>query len=360
METRPNEFRTFITTILEYAPEDYEPWLFRCQKGGKAPALEFGSWKDKKNKLSPREAVCWMEKGGNIGIAGMPDDPLINVDIDDEETTKKDDLKPTLMARSRSRTGLHAWYFTKDNIPNIPTDNAGEIRAQGQYVIAPGSYVKTNPDEVPEEETENAGYYTIEERRPVEWIKFDELPKVFIEQKKKQEQKIQKKPSEFNPRKKTGSHSAVYDIDARDIVFKEGGSTNPTDRWTAIFHDSETGMNMSLSDQGLLHCWRHNVSHNGLQALVVLSGYMTCQEAGSPHSNSGAGYSGIVGDDGAIYHAWKYAKEHGYIPKDDPVPVRAMRYIAKQNKLTMESTNRMLPKPTYCKVLDIIDAEVKV
>lgn len=358
-------FSHFIHLLMEDAPQGYRPWLFRCQQGSKAPAIDFGSWKDERNRLNPAAAIRWMQyKNGNVGIAGMPNDPLINVDIDDEETTRKSDLKPTLMARSRSRTGIHAWYFSSDDIPNIPTDNAGEVRAQGQYVIAPGSYVKTNPEEVPKSERHNAGYYTLEERQPVSWITyiyfggcvfFSELPTVFREQWGKQQKQTERQPVDFNPKKANGSHSALYDIETADIVFREGGSTDPADRWTAIFHDSKTGMNMSMSN-GLLHCWRHEVSHNALSALAVLSGYMTCMEAGYPHQGSGAGPSAVTGNDAAIWNAWRYAKEQGYIPKDDPIPIRAMKHIARKHDV-YTGTDKWLPGWAYNKVIEIVEGE---
>lgn len=357
MKPRIEEFELFIDFLLADAPKSYVPWLFRCQPQGKPPALEFGSWKDKKNRLTVAEAVEWMKHGGNIGIAAMPDDPLINIDIDDENITKKDELKPTLMARTRSRRGLHAWYFSNDDIPNIPTDNAGEIRAKAQYVIAPGSYVKTDPSEVPLTERENAGYYTLLEKKPVAWITYAELPEIFRKIYEKTKQQEARQPTEFNPKIALGRHSALFDITARDVVLREGGDTNPSKRWGALFHDSTTDANMSLSTKGLLHCWRHNVSHNGLQALVVLSGYMTCQEAGSPHKGSGAGPSLVNGDDGAIFYAWKYAKEHGYIPIDDPIPIRAMNYIAKKHGVYVPKNGEMLPKWAYNRVLKIVEEE---
>ncbi len=114
---------------------------------------------------------------------------------------------------------------------------------------------------------------------------------------------------------------------------------------------------MSLSTKGLLHCWRHNVSHNGLQALVVLSGYMSCEQAGSPHANSGASPSLVTGDDGAIFHAWLYAKQNGYIPKNDPIPVRAMHHIARHHHIYNAEEGELLPRPIYNKVLQIVEEE---
>jgi putative DNA primase/helicase len=146
MKPEVDEFCRFYDLLTEAAPDDYTPWLFRVRSGDKAPATQFGSWKDESARLDLDAAVEWMEEGGNIGIAGTADDELVNVDIDDEDETDIDDLKPTLIGRSRSRTGVHAWYFAAEEIPNIPTDTAGEVRTSWQYVVAPGSYVETDPE----------------------------------------------------------------------------------------------------------------------------------------------------------------------------------------------------------------------
>ena len=37
------EFQRFYELLTADTPEDYTPWLFRCQQGGKAPATQFGS-----------------------------------------------------------------------------------------------------------------------------------------------------------------------------------------------------------------------------------------------------------------------------------------------------------------------------
>jgi len=98
-DPRPDEFEKFIELLLADAPSDYTPWLFRVEEGSKAPATEFGSWKSQRAKLSPEQAVQWMERGGNVGVAGRPDDALVNVDIADEDETTPDDLKTKLKAR---------------------------------------------------------------------------------------------------------------------------------------------------------------------------------------------------------------------------------------------------------------------
>lgn len=334
------------------APRGYKPHFFRLAPQSKAPATEYGSWKDPKNRLTIKQAVKWMKQGGNVGIAGMIYDPLVNVDLDGS-IVRKELLKPTLTTRSRSRTGIHGFYFTDDkhSIPNIPTDDQGEVRAQGQYVVAAGSYVPTDPETVPIEHIDTAGYYTVEDRQKPAWITYSELPKFFREAYEKRNEPTQRQPSTYDPKQAQGKHSAVFDINATDVMLREIGTKTPTQRWGSIFHDSETEANMSISNRGLLQCWRHGVSHNGLQALVVLSGYMTCLEAGTPHKG---GHSKIVGDNGAILYAWLYAKEHGYIPIDDPIPIRALNYIAEKH-LGYKNNGHRLPHRIYCAALKILE-----
>jgi len=288
----------------------------------------------------------------------MKNDPLVNIDLDGKNV-QKETLKPTLTTRSRSRTGIHGFYFTKnkENIPNIPTDDDGEVRCCNQYVVCAGSYVPTDPNTVPVEYRDTAGYYTVEDRQAPAWITFDELPEVFRKKVEKNQQAKTPKPRIWKPIHTNKKHSALFDIEARDVVSREGGELNPTKRWSCLFHDSKTESNMSLSQKGLLQCWRHNVSHNGLQALVVLSGYMSCEQAGSPHRGSGASPSAVSGDDGAIFHAWLYAKNNGYIPLDDPIPVRAMHYIAEKHGLYKPKRDELLPRWVYKRVLEIVEEE---
>jgi len=331
--SRPDvgEFDKFIRLLMSGAPDGYEPWLFRCEKQGKAPAVEFGSWKADENQLTVGQAKEWMGEGGNIGIAGMPGDRLVNVDIDDDDATNPDDVKPSLSARSRSRTGRHFWYFEDEpgDVPNIPTDDKGEVRAQGQYVLAPGSYVSTDPDDVPDDQRELAGFYTVEDELAPANIGRDELPDIFQLALRKSEH--DESETEYDIPEPSGG-SALFDITARDVVAKEGASTDPSDRWESAFHGSTTGSNMSLSNKGRIQCWRHNVAHGGLQALVALSEHpASCEDIGTGHKSSNAGPSCIVGDDSSIWFAWKYAKENGYIPDDDPIPYNAIKHICRSH-----------------------------
>lgn len=337
---------------MQGAPKGYQPWYFKLEKHSKAP-LPGRSWKAPGSRLHFKYAAKWMQAGGNIGIAGRTDDPLVNIDLDGCNV-RKEVLKSTLTTRSRSRTGLHGFYYTEDkaSIPNIPTDDDGEVRSQDQYLVAAGSYVPTDPDKVPSKYRDTAGLYTVEEPRPPAWINYEELPEFFRKNHEANQSQREREPSSFDPIKAGGKCSALYSITAQEVMQRETGSKKPSQRWGSIFHDSTTDANMSISTQGLLHCWRHLVSHNGLQALTVLSGYMTCLEAGTPHK--GKGQSRVIGDDAAIFHAWLYAKEHGYIPENDPIPVKALNHIAKTHLNYPENGDRYLPRETYRQALLIV------
>ena len=172
---------------------------------------------------------------------------------------------------------------------------------------------------------------------------------MFKDQNEDRKSRENKEVVQFDPIASGGKHSALYTITAQDVVIREGGEINSMKRWGSIFHDSDTEQNMSFSSQGLLQCWRHGCSHNGLTSLVVLSGYLECEEAGSPHK--GGGQSLVVGNDGAIFHAWLYAKQHNYIPQNDPMPVRAMNYIAEKHHGHNTKKGDMLPRKIYNLVL---------
>jgi len=351
---RVNEFIRFIELLLSNAPDHYQPYLIRLNQGSKDP-ISGVSWKNPSARLTVDQAIDYMQHGGNIGIAGTTNDNLVNMDCDGG-IIQPQEVKPTLTVRTRSREGLHAFYWNADSnkIPNIPTDEAGEVRSQWQYVVAAGSYVETDPSTVSEQEQENAGYYTVENVQSPNTITFEELPQVFLEEHTKTVQTPIHIPSTFNPKKASGRHSALFDITAYDVCLREGGKTIEDERWPSIFHGSGSGKNMSYSSDGLLHCWRHHCCFNGFQALTVLSGYMTCLAAGSPHKNSVAGPSQVIGDNGAIFHAWLYAKQHGYIPKDDPLPTKAMHYIATKHCNYTAKTDQLLPRDIYNQVLKIV------
>ena len=352
-----DEFGKFHKNLMRSAPKGYEPSYLPLQKQSKVPILGIG-WKKESYRFSFHAAARWMVKGGNIGIVGRPNDPLVNVDLDGKHVDKTQ-LKPTLTTRSRSRTGIHGFYFTreKDKIPNIQTGDDGEVRVFNQYVVCAGSYVPVdNVEAIPEQWRDRAGYYTVEDAQPPAYIVFDELPQVFKDQYYKaleQEREAEKRRKNQKPRERVGKCSALFDITAYDVVLREGGEIESSKRWGSIFHDSKTAANMSISREGkYLHCWRHSRALNGLACLAVKSGIIRCEDAGMPHKNS-IGGNGV--GDREIFHAWLYAKQENYIPDDDPIPVRALNHIAEKHLGYKVKPHERLPWTVYLNTLKILE-----
>src|SRR5208283_3336884 len=157
---RVSELIKFHTLLMKNAPKGYQPHYIRLEAGGKNPILGLG-WKTPQGRLSISEAINWMANGGNIGLAGTPEDNLVDVDCDGG-IIQDSEIKSTLMDRSRSRVGRHAfyWNFETTKISNIPTKGAGEVRCRWSFVVVAGSYVPVTLEEfelIPIEDRANAG-----------------------------------------------------------------------------------------------------------------------------------------------------------------------------------------------------------
>lgn len=357
---------------------NYTPWFFPVQKNGKNPdAIAISkrkyknystrfSWKEDHARLTTQECIEYIKQGYNIGIAARQNDQLIIIDIDNPKYTQYLP-KETLISKSRSRIGLHGFYIQGDDKVkiNIPTDY-GEMRCVDQYVLAPGSYVditekdlqKKVDDKEIDEKTKNIilkdklrGYYTVEQNITPRTIIWEEIPIIFKEQQEKNiKTNNEIKLKNNNPIKLNDNHSAIFDLKISDIIHIQ-----PNRREPHPLHESDTGQNFSISKDGnICHCWRHCVSLNAIQFLVVKNGYMKCQDAGTPHKDKRL--SKIKGDNGAIFYAWLQAKKDGLIPIDDPVPIKSMIYIAKKH-LKYDACGDFLPTKIYNNVIKIIRDE---
>jgi len=361
--TDPEEFKKFHELLTADAPEGYQPYYFPLEKNGKDPWKGL-SWKQ--NRKTFEQAYDLMKQGFNIGIAAIDTDPLVIVDIDDLSQVKSH--KPTLENQSRKRIGRHCFYFTDDPLAtsifdnsakqNIATEDAGEVRSNWQYVVAAGSYVPCAPEElaaIPDEDKPNAGRYSLMIEHSVTSITYNELPEAYrtcLENKRAvdiaHQQKKERKP--FAQDKDSKNKSALWGLTIHDVT---GKRDDPTHRFPSPFHGSKTYKDTSVSN-GMLHCWRHNCSHSALTYLAVEAGLSNCSGAGYGHNKAGS--SDVDFDDPkTVYTVWLYAKTHGFIPNDDPMPTRAMVYYALQEKLCEErdiAEGWKLPMGIYNKIIE--------
>lgn len=326
-KTNPAEFLRFHS-LLTKGKKGYMPFYFPLMREGKDP-WEKISWKN--NRKTPQEAMHFMSRGYNIGVAAKPEDPLVIIDVDD--ISQVPEIKPTLQTISRKRIGRHNYFFAKDETAkkNIAADTAGEVRSCWQYVVAPGSFVPCSDEEIkrmPESEKANAGKYSLFKEFPVSEITYDEFPAVYkqadMSRRTIDARVAVKKITPKQKNRKYGKTSALWDLSISDVsgVFDTNGKRVPM---PSEIHGSETGKNCSVS-QGLLHCWRHEVTHNAFSFLCVAAGLMPCEEAGKPHQGMFFGADATDGE--TVFQVWKYAKERVIIPKDDPIPKSALLYFA--------------------------------
>lgn len=355
---------------MQTAPKGFVPWLFPVKANRKDPdgiaiakrtPKDFkgkkGSWKADHARLTKQEAIERLKQGDNIGIAGREGDVLVIYDKDDKSVKDK---VATLTTKSRTGIGGHGFCFRnkedKSLDVNIPTNQKGEVRSCDQYVVCAGSFVPVGENEACINDGK-LGLYAVQNSVAPATITLNDLPDVFLEQIKKNQENIKRikelPKTQFDPKKSKGKTSALFELTIENVV----GHYASSERFEHPLHGSEkTGSNFSVGD-GVAHCWRCLVSLNALQFLTVKSGFMSCDEAGTGHK--GKKPSMIVGNNGAIFHAWRQAKQDGVIPIEDKIPVKAMQYIAQEHKLVKPNFNfdEKLPIKIYNKILQIVKEE---
>jgi putative DNA primase/helicase len=343
VKTDPVQLLKFHKIVINCT--NYQPFYFPLEKNGKEPTRGI-SWKNNRKTFS--EAYYLMRRGFNIGICATGHDCLCIVDIDD--LTQVPSIKPTLQVTSRKRIGLHNYFFAKDGTAkkNITTGDAGEVRAIWQYVLAPGSYVTCSEEEIsrmPENEKQYAGRYTLNNELPINEITFEELPDVYkLRHAEMKHDEIEAAIRDVNrkvksPTKNQNSkyRSAIWDLDITNVSGMRDTASKRVPMPSDI-HGSDSGHNCSVSD-GLLHCWRHETAHNAFSYMAMLVGIRSCERAGRPH---GGRSFGVDFQDGyTILEVWKYAKNAGIIPENDPIPPAALSHYAIQKGI--------------CKKQDLID-----
>lgn len=343
LPTDPAEFKRFHLLLTRGRPE-YEPHYIRVNAGDAVG--ENGNPTGKKaagkhTKMTFDAAIKRLERGVNVGIEATDSDRWVIIDVDDIEVVSHSEMKPTLTMMSRSRAGYHYIYWAAD--PNdrrlLDVTNApfGEIRSNNEYVVAPGSWVATTDitDEIPADQIENAGKYTIESDAPIAEITFDELPQAFkdvIEAKAAPNAAIEKIAAERKARKATHPEttkdgSALFDLQLSDVITIPRG--NPNSRFVNPLHPGGKGLTAGISDRGYLQCYSHSVSHTALSTLAVLADVTTCEHAGQGFGNATVGGSAVDYKDGrTLWKMWSHAVKAGMLPKDDPIMWDALRWYA--------------------------------
>ncbi len=351
---------------MSNAPEGFIPWYFPVKKNGKDPdglaiakkapegfTGKKGSWKELHARLTYAEAIQRLKQRDNVGIASRDSQLLV---IYDKDKSSVKDKVYTLTTLSRKRIAGHSFCWrnkTDESLnTNIPTED-GEVRSCDQYVLAPGSFVSVNEKEKETIDTK-LGLYTVRNDVSPATITFIQLPDIFLKQFKKNmknQERIAALPKKTI--KVTGKHSTLFDLEIEHVI----GNYKSSARFGHPLHASDTSANFSVGN-GVAHCWRHLVSLNPIQFLCVKSGYLSCEDAGTGHKNNPSS-SAVVGDDGAIFHSWKQAKEDGLIPGDDAIPIRAMQYVARKHKLVKENYKFQgkFPIKIYYQILKIIEEE---
>lgn len=358
VETNPKEFERFYDPLMQTASKDYIPWLFPVKANGKDPdGIEIwkrakptcmqcnekwitettnnktkticpkckvgkGSWHALHARLTKAEAIARLKQNKNVGISARKGDQLVLYDRDSE--TVKDKIK-TLTSMSGKRIAGHtfAWRDKKDTTLdiNISTDTLGEVRSSNQYVVAPGSFV---PNKQKNNDSLN-GCYTVATATPPIKMKYEQLPDAFLEYAKKEKEQTKRTTTQnkktFKP---DDDSSALFKLTIANVV-----DATPVGNHQHPLHESDSEKNFRVGED-LAQCWRHHVSLNAFQFLVVKSNYMTCKEAGTGDKTEPS-ESQVIGDDGALYSAWMQAEKDELLPPNDPMPARAKNYIEKKN-----------------------------
>lgn len=345
---RVEEFEAFIETLMTTAPDEYEPYLLVLEQGQKRPKSG-DSWSEG-GPITVEKAKQWMDHGFNIGIAGRHGDELVMLDLDEPDEWGPSDIPDTLIAKSRSRTGFHAYAFTEDRelqIENMSDGRGGGVRSAWQFCVAPGSYVPADDDEVPESACEaDIGYYTVESASNPAYVDRDTLTDDM-----RPESEIRRNNTvevETTSDVDDEDKNPLFELTTSEVVDRLGGDTTGERFGCGDMdfpgHDkpSSTGANMAVK-WDRLHCWRCNVSHGAMQLLAMygddgfgayqeFEGHSSvCDAVGCSHNTSpGESDSVVVGNDEAVWCAFSAAKELGLLDEDAPIPERGVRGFMKR------------------------------
>lgn len=145
--------------------------------------------------------------------------------------------------------------------------------------------------------------------------------------------------------------SAIYEAKLEDVMDVKNGYRG--DHPVQHHGESHSGYFVVYEENGekFARDFKKGYNYNALTWLAVASG--------ARHPSRPDGKL----DDEETWEAWRYAKEQGYIPEDDPVPSRAMWHIARSHDLAPKSAipsdwgGKKLPPSIYNDIIDTIDVQ---
>ena len=187
MKTKPHEFVKFLKRIpqeldvafIPVKPESKEPDVSIPIKGN----LD-------KVKLTSNDALRRLQQGKNVGIYAFPQG-LCFVDIDRPDLADLSEFPESFAVKTRNG-GLQIYYLNpgieRNYILKINGQKIGELRANWQYVLAPGSYVPPD-DEAFDGAT---GIYEVVKDVEIRPLDFEEIRK-FIEDEKSEKKENKRK-----------------------------------------------------------------------------------------------------------------------------------------------------------------------
>lgn len=143
--------------------------------------------------------------------------------------------------------------------------------------------------------------------------------------------------------------SAIYEAKLNDVMNVKTGYRG--DHPIQHHGNSHSGYFVVYEENGEKHArdFKKGYNYNALTWLAVASG---ARRPSHPEGKL---------DEQETWEVWKYAKEQGYIPEDDPVPARAMWHIARTEDCAPSSVipssmdDPKLPATNYNDILDTIE-----
>jgi hypothetical protein len=115
-----------------------------------------------------------------------------------------------------------------------------------------------------------------------------------------------------------GDHSALFDLDIRDVTGLSWDYRGPN---PLGHHGESENYFVLLEGHSVAYDHKYKAAYNALTYLLV--------DAGERRPNSPNGRL----KDAEVFAAWRHAKREGLIPDDDPIPHRALQYVAREHGL---------------------------